>query len=61
MQFVQPSLASSNPFERKAALIALAVLAEGCADYIRTRLDQAQILPWNAENCANFYSTLERE
>ena len=38
MQFVQPSLGSEDPYKRKAALIALAVLAEGCADYIRNRL-----------------------
>jgi len=28
---------SSNIYERKAAYIALGELAEGCADYIRTR------------------------
>lgn len=38
MQFVQPALGSEDPYQRKAALIALAVLAEGCADYIRNRL-----------------------
>ncbi|XP_020631239.1 importin-4-like [Orbicella faveolata] len=38
MQFVQPALGSEDPYKRKAALIALAVLAEGCADYIRNRL-----------------------
>jgi len=37
MQFIDPALGSANPYERKAALIALAVLAEGCADYIRNR------------------------
>ena len=38
MQFVTPALNSEDPYHRKAALIALAVLAEGCADYIRNRL-----------------------
>jgi len=38
MQFVMPALHSEDPYKRKAALIALAVLAEGCADYIRNRL-----------------------
>lgn len=37
MQFVMPALNSEDPYKRKAALIALAVLAEGCADYIRNR------------------------
>ena len=37
MQLLEPALSSSNPYERKASLIALAVLAEGCADYIRNR------------------------
>ncbi|XP_032225458.1 importin-4 [Nematostella vectensis] len=37
MQFIQPALASRNPYERKAALIALAVIAEGCADFLRNR------------------------
>ena len=39
MQLVQPALTSEDPYKRKAALIALAVLAEGCADYIRNRFD----------------------
>lgn len=39
MQFVQPALGSEDPYKRKAALIALAVLAEGCADYIRNRFN----------------------
>ncbi|XP_065827818.1 importin-4-like [Oscarella lobularis] len=30
-----PALDSTNPYQRKAALIALAVLAEGCRDFIR--------------------------
>jgi hypothetical protein len=37
MQFIQPAVGSLNPYERKAALIALALLAEGCADYLRNR------------------------
>ena len=32
-----PLFGSANVFERKAAYIALAELAEGCADYIRTK------------------------
>lgn len=39
MELVQPALTSEDPYKRKAALIALAVLAEGCADYIRNRFD----------------------
>ncbi|KAJ7385022.1 Importin 4 [Desmophyllum pertusum] len=43
MQLVQPALASEDPYKRKAALIALAVLAEGCADYIRNRYLEAAL------------------
>ncbi|CAH3171023.1 unnamed protein product [Porites lobata] len=43
MQFVTPALNSEDPYHRKAALIALAVLAEGCADYIRNRYLQAAL------------------
>lgn len=38
MQFVMPALNDEDAYKRKAALLALAVLAEGCADYIRNRL-----------------------
>ncbi|XP_057178521.1 importin-4 isoform X2 [Triplophysa rosa] len=31
-------LASENPYERKGGLMCLAVLAEGCADHIRTKM-----------------------
>ena len=37
MQFVMPALNDEDAYKRKAALLALAVLAEGCADYIRNR------------------------
>ncbi|XP_033626576.1 importin-4-like isoform X1 [Asterias rubens] len=37
MQLVQPALRSENQFERKAGLLSLAVLAEGCADFIRNK------------------------
>lgn len=43
MQLVQPALTSEDPYKRKAALIALAVLAEGCADYIRNRYLEAAL------------------
>ncbi|XP_077982824.1 importin-4-like [Glandiceps talaboti] len=35
MQYVEPALQSENPYHRKAALICLAVLVEGCSDHIR--------------------------
>ncbi|XP_023661748.2 importin-4 isoform X1 [Paramormyrops kingsleyae] len=35
---VETCLASRNPYERKAGLMCLAVLAEGCADHIRTKM-----------------------
>ncbi|XP_069044135.1 importin-4 isoform X2 [Lepisosteus oculatus] len=34
----QAALVSENPYQRKAGLMCLAVLAEGCADHIRTKL-----------------------
>ncbi|GAB6020766.1 hypothetical protein CHUAL_003425 [Chamberlinius hualienensis] len=37
MHFVEAALGSENPFERRAAYIALAVTVEGCADYIRNK------------------------
>lgn len=37
MQLVEPALSHSNPYHRKAAMISLAVLAEGCADFVRNR------------------------
>uniref|UniRef100_A0A8C7NWN4 Importin 4 n=1 Tax=Oncorhynchus mykiss TaxID=8022 RepID=A0A8C7NWN4_ONCMY len=36
MPLTQVCLASENPYERKAGLMCMAVLAEGCADHIRT-------------------------
>ncbi|KAK6299746.1 hypothetical protein J4Q44_G00297790 [Coregonus suidteri] len=38
MPLIQVCLASENPYERKAGLMCMAVLAEGCADHIRTKL-----------------------
>ncbi|XP_051970672.1 importin-4-like isoform X1 [Xyrauchen texanus] len=38
MPFTQACLASENPYERKGGLMCLAVLAEGCADHIRTKM-----------------------
>uniref|UniRef100_A0AAZ3QDY4 Importin N-terminal domain-containing protein n=1 Tax=Oncorhynchus tshawytscha TaxID=74940 RepID=A0AAZ3QDY4_ONCTS len=38
MPLTQACLASDNPYERKAGLMCLAVLAEGCADHIRTKM-----------------------
>ncbi|XP_031560296.1 importin-4-like isoform X2 [Actinia tenebrosa] len=43
MEFIQPAVGSANPYERKAALIALAVLAEGCADYLKNRYLEAAL------------------
>uniref|UniRef100_A0A4W5NFX4 Importin 4 n=1 Tax=Hucho hucho TaxID=62062 RepID=A0A4W5NFX4_9TELE len=37
MPLTQVCLASENPYERKAGLMCMAVLAEGCADHIRTK------------------------
>ncbi|XP_034718179.1 importin-4 isoform X4 [Etheostoma cragini] len=38
MPFAKTCLASENPYDRKGGLMCLAVLAEGCADHIRTKL-----------------------
>uniref|UniRef100_A0A8C4E1M2 Importin 4 n=1 Tax=Dicentrarchus labrax TaxID=13489 RepID=A0A8C4E1M2_DICLA len=38
MPLTQACLASENPYQRKGALMCLAVLAEGCADHIRTKM-----------------------
>ncbi|XP_071341870.1 importin-4 [Trachinotus anak] len=38
MPLIQTCLASENPYERKGGLMCLAVLAEGCADHIRTKM-----------------------
>lgn len=37
MPFIQAALTSENPYEKKGGLMCLAVLAEGCADHIRTK------------------------
>ncbi|XP_046842759.1 importin-4-like isoform X2 [Xenia sp. Carnegie-2017] len=37
MQLIEPALSHSNPYQRKAAIVSLAVLSEGCADYIKNR------------------------
>uniref|UniRef100_A0A7N9B020 Importin 4 n=1 Tax=Mastacembelus armatus TaxID=205130 RepID=A0A7N9B020_9TELE len=38
MPFIQACLASENPYQRKGGLMSLAVLAEGCADHMRTNM-----------------------
>ncbi|XP_062335752.1 importin-4 [Osmerus eperlanus] len=38
MPLTQACLASDKPYEKKAGLMCLAVLAEGCADHIRTKM-----------------------
>ncbi|CAH1269854.1 IPO4 [Branchiostoma lanceolatum] len=37
MQLVGPALESENPYQRKAGLISLAVIAEGCSDHIQKK------------------------
>ncbi|XP_057291886.1 importin-4-like [Hydractinia symbiolongicarpus] len=43
MESLSPLFGSTNPYERKAAYIALGELAEGCADFIRNRYLQNAI------------------
>ncbi|XP_023131209.1 importin-4 [Amphiprion ocellaris] len=38
MPLTQACLVSENPYQRKGAIMCLAVLAEGCADHIRTKM-----------------------
>uniref|UniRef100_A0A673GLM6 Importin-4-like n=1 Tax=Sinocyclocheilus rhinocerous TaxID=307959 RepID=A0A673GLM6_9TELE len=38
LPFTQACLSSENPYERKGGLMCMAVLAEGCADHIRTKM-----------------------
>ncbi|KPP62525.1 hypothetical protein Z043_119285 [Scleropages formosus] len=38
MPLTEACLSSENPYERKAGLMCLAVLAEGCADHIRNKM-----------------------
>ncbi|XP_056594990.1 importin-4 [Triplophysa dalaica] len=38
LPYTKVCLASENPYERKGGLMCLAVLAEGCADHIRTKM-----------------------
>ncbi|KAJ0041653.1 hypothetical protein NL108_009150 [Boleophthalmus pectinirostris] len=38
MPLAHAALSSENPYQRKGGLMCLAVLAEGCADYIRTKM-----------------------
>ncbi|KAG8596096.1 hypothetical protein GDO81_001732 [Engystomops pustulosus] len=40
---MEPCLLSSNPYERKAGLMCLAVLSEGCADHIRNKHLQSML------------------
>lgn len=44
MPFIELSIKSDDPFCRKAAYIALAVTAEGCADFIRKKYLQSYVL-----------------
>lgn len=37
MPLTQACLASEDPYQKKGGLMCLAVLAEGCADHIRTK------------------------
>uniref|UniRef100_A0A674NIH0 Importin 4 n=1 Tax=Takifugu rubripes TaxID=31033 RepID=A0A674NIH0_TAKRU len=45
MPLTQKCLASENPYQKKGGLICLAVLAEGCADHIRTKMLSSVLLP----------------
>lgn len=38
MPLAKAALSSENPYQKKGGLMCLAVLAEGCADYIRTKM-----------------------
>lgn len=38
MPLTQAALSSENPYQKKGGLMCLAVLAEGCRDYIRTKM-----------------------
>lgn len=38
MPLTQAALSSENPYQKKGGLMCLAVLAEGCSDYIRTKM-----------------------
>ncbi|KAM4710354.1 importin-4 [Discoglossus pictus] len=40
---MEPCLMSSNPYQRKAGLMCLAVLSEGCADHIRNKHLQSML------------------
>ncbi|XP_069618553.1 importin-4 [Ranitomeya imitator] len=40
---MEPCLLSKNPYERKAGLMCLAVLSEGCADYIQNKHLQSML------------------
>ena len=37
MKLMEPLLQSSSKYERSASLVAMAVITEGCADYIRKK------------------------
>lgn len=43
MHHVEPALTSNNPYHKKAAYLALAVIAEGCSEYIRNRCLQSYL------------------
>lgn len=38
MQLLEPWFQSPDQFQRSAALVAVAVVTEGCSDYIRNKL-----------------------
>ena len=44
MQLVEPALIHPNPYQRKAAIISLAVLSEGCAEFVRNRYGLHSVL-----------------
>ena len=51
MPLAQACLTSENPYQRKGGLMCLAVLAEGCADHIRTKYVQL-----SREICLHIFS-----
>ena len=47
MQLLEPWFQSADPFQRSAALIAMAVITEGCSEYIRNK--SVHVLPLTVE------------
>lgn len=54
MPLTRICLASDNPYQRKGGLMCLAVLAEGCADHIRTKY--VQLLTMEGFFCCFFFN-----